>query len=141
MAVMSISIICGFSHDAFAESCDSPLPNDIKVIQPSSNVPSDIAKFSGTWGNGMWAGKFCHTLIIENVIADGTADFVYSWGTYGAWNIFEGHSRGKGKIADGKLMMTFQNGAIVVTYWFEGEKLKGLYKRSRRTTKVTLVRK
>lgn len=124
-----------------ATTCDTPLPDDVAVEAPSSDIPAEWAAFSGTWGNGKWAGVLCNTLVVENISKAGNVVAVYSWGTYGQWHIYKGQFRGFGKInANNELNMKFRNGAQA-TYWIEGDQLKGKYESGFPTRKITLSRK
>jgi len=142
-AVVIVSgILCSYSISARADECATPLPDDVRVAAVRNDVPKEMAKFLGIWGNGKWDDVLCNTLIVEDVAPDGTAYYVYGWGTFAGWNIFEGHRRGKGIIAGGKLELTFRNGATEVKYWFEGERLIGTYQaKGRPASEITLVRK
>src|SRR5262245_41225922 len=61
-----------------------PLPDDVRVIPPATDVPQDLARFSGAW-SGAWrdAGGVdtqCNTLVIEEVHANEFLRVVYSVG-------------------------------------------------------------
>ena len=46
----------------------------------------------------------CHTLVVEEVLANGYAQVIYSIGTYAAWNIRQPNFwRATGRIVDGVL--------------------------------------
>ncbi|MBC8270135.1 MAG: hypothetical protein H8E36_15440 [Rhodospirillaceae bacterium] len=120
---------------------ETPLSTDLSISPPSADVPDDIARFSGVWGNGKWDDKLCHTLAVVSIDADGNAEAIYSYGTYSGWDIRKAeYFKPNGKIADGKLTLeTFRNGAKAV-YWFSGDVLKGSYTRNGNTSYVTLSR-
>ncbi len=59
------------------------LPNDIHIVRPQADVPSDLAAFSGMWG-GVW--DYSHSLptilVVESITTVGgpQAIVVYAWG-------------------------------------------------------------
>src|SRR2546426_3640331 len=77
---------------ATAKECvrETPLPADVRLIAPGSEVPEAVARFAGAW-IGAWQpsgisgamyqlgrllvgrGRFalCHTLVVEEVFANG----------------------------------------------------------------------
>lgn len=68
---------------ASAESI--PLPENIKIIPPSSDTAKEIAAFSGKWKGSWWSGRNQPRgeaiLIIEKLeMAQQKAQVVYAWG-------------------------------------------------------------
>src|SRR6516162_9787652 len=57
---------------------DVPLPGNVSVSKPQ-NVPENFKRFSGAWV-GAWGGRLHHILIVESIMADGTANIVYAVG-------------------------------------------------------------
>lgn len=77
---------------AEAKECrdETPLPADVRLVPPSSDVPQALARFAGAW-IGTWtdkqgAGGQCHALVVEEVLPQGHARIVYSVGTHEPWN-------------------------------------------------------
>lgn len=92
---------------AAAKEChhETPLPADVRLIAPGPEVPAAVARFAGVWV-GVWedAGELCHTLVVEEVWANGYVRVIYSVGTSLALNIrLPGFLRVTGRIADGTL--------------------------------------
>ena len=59
-----------------------PLPDDVRVVPPASDVPQELARFSGAW-TGAWRDSGgtdtqCNTLIIEEVHPNGFLRVVYA---------------------------------------------------------------
>ena len=121
-----------------AAGCDTPLPKSFSVVPARDGLPAGLARFLGAWG-GKWDGGFCNTLIVEDIDLRGNAKVVYAWDTQG--RIWEGYSRPKAKFEGEKLRFNFPGGAAIVTYWFDGDQLKGTYVNDWGTSQVTLVRK
>ena len=77
---------------AAAKEChrEMPLPADVRLSVPGQEVPEAVARFAGTW-LGAWLDEgseaLCHTLIVEEVLANGYTRVIYSIGTYTGWNI------------------------------------------------------
>jgi len=64
---------------ASAKECSrtTPLPADTTITPPGADVPADVARFSGAWGD-VWtdrtgAGGSCTTLVVEEVLANAYA--------------------------------------------------------------------
>ena len=57
---------------------DVPLPRNVSVSNPQ-NVPENFKRLSGAWV-GAWGGRLHHILIVESIMADGTATIVYALG-------------------------------------------------------------
>jgi hypothetical protein len=49
-----------------SQSMDMPLSQDIKIIYPTSDVPKEIATFSGMWERN-WDGMLDAELIVEEI--------------------------------------------------------------------------
>lgn len=124
---------------AKADECDTPLPDDLKIVPPTASVPPEHAKFSGRWGPSKWDGKLCHNLVVEQVTDDGKAQVVYSWGVYDQWFIKEpGFRRWTFDIIDDKLV--FSGKSRIVKYRLSGETLEGSYQTSNNISQIKLER-
>ena len=126
---------------ASAESCETPLPDDVDIRMPSADVPEKYAVFSGRWGSGKWDGELCHVLVVETIDSGGEVEVIYSWGTSERWNIKQaGWVRIIGRILGSKLKMKLYNGQVDVNYWLDGETLYGRYYGGN-TVDIALTRK
>jgi hypothetical protein len=109
-AWLCISMALGLalaSQAAAATECQrqTPLPVDVGLVTPGPQVPEAVARFAGVW-IGEWerTDGFCHTLIVEEVFANGFARVIYSHGASLALNVsLPGFWRATGRIADGVL--------------------------------------
>src|SRR2546428_11558916 len=94
---------------AAAKECyrETPLPADVRLVAPGPEVPEAMARFVGTWlGAGLDEGSeaLCHTLVVEEVLANGYARVVASFGTSAAANTpLPRFLRATGRIVDGVL--------------------------------------
>ena len=59
----------------------TPLPAEVHLIAPGAEVPEAVAQFAGAWV-GEWddSGGLCHALVVEAVLANGSARVIYSVG-------------------------------------------------------------
>jgi hypothetical protein len=96
---------------ATAKEChrEPPLPVDMHLIAPGAEVPETVARFAGAW-IGAWLDDgheaLCHTLVVEEVSANGVAWVISSWGTYADWDLrLPGFLRVTGRIVDGELRL------------------------------------
>jgi len=95
-AWLCISIALGLalaSQAPAATECQRqrPLPVDVVLVTPGPQVPEAVARFAGVW-IGEWerTDGFCHTLIIEEVFANGFARVLHSHGASLALNVLRG---------------------------------------------------
>ena len=140
-ALTAALLIWGATADpAVAAACDTPLPDDVQIMPPASDVPADLARFSGAWGDGKWGGQLCNTLVVEMVAADGVIDAIYSWGESRGWSAEPGFSRVSARVADGKFSFAAPGGAEV-TYWVSGRYVRGAYMHGMLDARITLVEK
>src|SRR5260370_14168952 len=103
---------------------DVPLPGDVSVSNPQ-DVAENLRRFSGAWV-GVWGGQLRHILVVENVMAGGSANVVYAVGDNPAANVrrqwdrhkatISGNTPRRGRFAtyelpvNGKLDATYQAG-------------------------------
>ncbi|MDO8283308.1 MAG: hypothetical protein Q7U10_11930 [Thermodesulfovibrionia bacterium] len=88
----------------------TPLPETINIVPPSSDVPPEVAAFSGAW-QGIFFGALNVTFVVEEINTQ-SANVIYSWGDspggpggyqYATANVISGPSiewidRNQGKI-------------------------------------------
>ena len=61
---------------AAAKECqrETPIPTDVRLVAPGPEVPETVVRFAGVWtGNWKDSDGLCQTLIVEEVLANGTA--------------------------------------------------------------------
>lgn len=85
-----------------------PMPADLKIVSPSSELEPSLAAYSGIW-EGWWDGGLFARLIVESLDAS-WAQVVYVFDS-SPGNFKAGWSRVKSRVLKGgKLQWTFQNG-------------------------------
>ena len=105
-----------------------PLPNDVKVIPPSSDAPRQAAAFSGKWV-GAWDIKLDHVLVVERIEGN-KAHVLYAWGAVEEWGLKAGFTRDVGTLRGNVLKVVRRNGSIVDYEISEkGDRLKARYER------------
>jgi hypothetical protein len=119
-----------------------PLPNDVKVIPPSSDAPRQAAAFSGKWV-GAWDIKIAiansrdvlsrvyldHVLVVERIEGN-KAHVLYAWGAVEEWGLKAGFTRDVGTLRGNVLKVVRRNGSIVDYEISEkGDRLKARYER------------
>ena len=74
IAILATALLVATAH---ARDCvrETPLPADVKLTSPGTNVPDDRARFAGAW-TGVWDGDVCSALVVEEVFANGVARVV-----------------------------------------------------------------
>ena len=86
---------------------ETPLPADVKLVAPGSDVPATASRFAGAW-IGAWMEEsgdtVCATLIVEEVLSTGHARLIYSHGAWEPRRIRQPRFyRASGRIVDGVL--------------------------------------
>jgi hypothetical protein len=114
------------------------LPNDLKVVDPSASVPSELRSLSGKW-YGIWDETLEHVLAVEEINAADDIIFVYGYGTAPSWKILKaGWGRFKGKFESGALKGVLRNKAVV-TYRLQPDgTLRATYEREGQVIRATL---
>ena len=117
------------SQAATAREChrETPLPADARLIAPGSEVPEAVARFAGAW-SGAWLdnGKkaLCHTLVVEEVYANGFARVIFSVGTSADLDLRQPNFwYTTGRIVDGELR--FDIHGIKLAYRVADDALQG----------------
>jgi hypothetical protein len=90
-----------------AKDChrETPVPTNARLITPGPEIPAAVAQFAGVWG-GVWedSGELCHTLVVEEIFANGYARVIYSVDTSLVLNMrLPAFLRVTGRIVDGTL--------------------------------------
>jgi Beta-lactamase len=131
--VMAVAVgLAPGSQAAAAKEChrETPLPSDVRLIAPGSEVPEAAARFAGAW-TGAWRDKgreaLCHTLVVEEVLANGYARVILSHGSSADWDVrLPNFWYITGRIIDGALHVRVPGrGGPKLTYGFAGETLQG----------------
>ncbi len=103
-----------------AAAAQVPLPPDLHITPPGSEVPAEVARFSGGWGNAAWGGVLPTALVVERVEADGAATVVYAIGASEQFGLPAQWVRVPGQVADGRLTLRLRGG-IAVDYALTGD--------------------
>ena len=123
------------SQAATAKEChrETPLPADVRLMAPGPEVPEAVARFAGAW-NGASEGMrssdpLCHTLVVEEVFANGYPRVIYSYSSSVYWGIrLPGFLRATGRIIDGELRFQVPiRERPQIAYRVVGETLEGTF--------------
>lgn len=99
------------SQAAAAREChrETPLPTDVRLVAPGPQVPEAVARFAGAWTgvrlDRQGRDAQCHTLVVEEVLANGYARVTYSVGAYADWSRYPQFLHATGRIVDGDLRL------------------------------------
>lgn len=102
--------IVAMIHTATAQV---PLPPDLHIAPPGPEVPTEIARFAGGWGNALWDGVLPTALVVERVEADGAATVIYTMGASEQFGYSAQWVRVPGQVADGRLTLHLRAGLVV----------------------------
>lgn len=78
-----------------------PLPEDVKVVAPKSDLPPGIRAYSGKW-SGVWNNGLEHVLVVEKIDFP-NVEAIYATGELPSGEIESGFRRTNGRIEDGQL--------------------------------------
>ena len=88
---------------------DVPLPEDLEITPPGSDLPPGLAAFSGRWA-GSWDGVLNAVFAVER-LTPSLADVIYAHGTNPNWSLnFGSWIRLPAEVRDGELHFRFTNG-------------------------------
>ena len=114
----------GSTGTATSRSSTAPLPNDVLIEAPGSDVSPEYAAYSGTW-SGRWDGSLDTQLAVEAVTPP-TATVVYSWGRNRT--VPEaGWQRRTGQFRGDELVVQLNPGVTVRYRMREDGRLRGEY--------------
>ncbi|MBI4698267.1 MAG: hypothetical protein HY758_04995 [Nitrospirae bacterium] len=87
----------------------APLPTTLNIVPPSSDVPSEIAAFSGKW-EGRFYGGVDIALVVEKVNVE-NADIIVSMGGIAGWYQYM-----KAKVISGPALYAVSTGGNTITF-------------------------
>lgn len=139
-SVATLPILTAAYRGAEARSAsDVPLPADLEIIRPYASVPSDMARFSGTW-RGMWDGVLDHVLAVERDTPP-SGVIVYAWGRAPRWKIERGGwFRLNARIGPRTLETTLPSGALVVYTMDSPRRLTAIYREGKVVSHALLTK-
>ncbi|MCL4456714.1 MAG: hypothetical protein M1147_05655 [Nitrospirae bacterium] len=109
--LMAISIMIATP----SQGASVPLPEDIKIAAPASDVPPEIAAFSGKW-EGDWDGVLDAVLIVTEINRT-EATVIYAWGDAPEWNTKKDYLKHKAIVTSGeKPKIKFFGGSRAFTF-------------------------
>ena len=76
-----------------------PLPREIEIVPPPSDLPPEVAAFSGRW-EGNWESGLESILIVEEIDRE-KAKVIYAWGDSPRTRTVKGYSRHVAKVIPG----------------------------------------
>jgi hypothetical protein len=125
----------------FPTSFEIPLPADLRIIPPGSDVPSDEAVFSGKWA-GRWNSQdhgvaddgLPHIFVVESIRRENgfmrserRIIGIFAWGESSRWEVFPGWTRGEGVFERGILQFTLPGGVRATYRMVIDDTLEGTY--------------
>ena len=82
LVLLMFGSVFGWKETEISKSV--PLPKKIEIIQPTGDLPKEIAAFSGRW-EGEWeeGSRQAKSVLIVEEINAAKAKVIYGWGAYG----------------------------------------------------------
>jgi len=117
---LGLALLLVASSTGFSQSI--PLPKDIVIKAPSSELPKEIAAFSGKW-KGSWRG-IMDIFIVVTEIDQEKAEIIYAYPDTSVWNLRGTYFYETGKVIPGeksKIQFRLSSGGTTLT----GVKLPG----------------
>lgn len=104
-------------------------------------APKHLKPWLGHWGPGLWGGKLCHELVIEEIRADGSVRVADLQGFYLPWDRWPTAFRREARfLEDGRLEVK-QGRMGVSIYTLQDGALHGAYSWGASPLHVTLAKK
>jgi hypothetical protein len=135
LLVLLVVVMVLVFETRFALPESIPLPEDIRIIPPSSDTPKEIAVLSGKWKGSWWSEKNDRRgeviLIIEELdLTRQKAKVVYAWGALvdRMYSLKEGWVRKEGDLTiqdDKQVSLSFQWGNSSMRFFIRDGKLEG----------------
>ncbi len=116
----------------------SPLPNDIKIISPDRDLPSNIIALSGHWA-GRWGCILPSQLVVEK-IEENSATIVYSWGEHLSGKFRKGWNREEAKISSSGTIEFGDDVQFTFKIDNSGNVLYGMRGKSQDADRITMKR-
>lgn len=104
-------------------------------------APDHLKPWLGHWGPGLWDGKLCHELVIEEIRADGTARIADLQGYYLPWDRWPTAFRREATFREDGALEVRQGRMGVAVYTLRDGVLHGAYSWGGDPLRVTLARK
>jgi dienelactone hydrolase len=120
-------------------------PSDATRYFDGVPLPADMARgeggiaspWTGAWV-GAWGGDLKHILVVERIMADGTADVIYAIGAYPAFGIVPEWSRHKASVTGDTLVVTSEG--FTAHYERRADYVKALYTRGTTRAQARLAK-
>ncbi len=110
-------------------------------IAVSKQLPEEWRAFAGHWGDGLWDGKLCQELVIDQISEDGVVTLYDMQGYYTPWKRVPTAFRRTGQfLPDGRLRVDLGKMGVA-TYELQDGRLYGVYDWGVSTARIALVRK
>jgi len=136
LILTNLTITLGFSQK------NVPLPQEIEILPPSSDLPPGVAAFSGRW-EGVWEGELESILIVEEIDSQ-RAKVIYAWGDAPRWRTDKGYYRYVAKVIPGSRTKIEWGGGERPKYTFEMGKdfksIRGVREFRNSYAKITMKR-
>ncbi len=105
----------------------APAPDPASVMAPATEVPDNVAAFSGIW-TGTWGTALDGNLTVKEVRPDGSVTVTYAWGDHPRGRFEAGRTEHDGQVTGNKLVLDeFSNGAQASYTMRADGKLDGRY--------------
>ena len=105
------------------------------------DAPDHLKPWLGHWGPGLWDGKLCHELVVEEIRADGTARIADLQGYYLPWDRWPTAFRREATFREDGTLEVRQGRMGVSVYTLRDGVLHGAYSWGGDPLRVTLARK
>lgn len=135
------ALLLGLVTGMPAQAANIPLPDSLDIAEQPDDVPKDLGKFAGAWGDGAWEGLLPHVLIVESIDRQGNANIIYATGAASDWNARAGWQRLPAKVENDALTLALRGGRVRVEYRVTAQgQLAGRYQAGDKVSTVTLTK-
>lgn len=140
LAILAFCSLSGFPVAQAQDDCRTQLWGDAKITPPAADVPEELRRWSGLYGNGRWNRTLCNSIAVLSVDKNGSAKVQYAWGTAPTWGIYRaGFDVYPAKINGDSLSFAIPSFGVNVVYTRIGDRLHGTWTSALGVFRTTLT--
>ncbi|MGD1870762.1 MAG: hypothetical protein ACFB0F_14885 [Neomegalonema sp.] len=122
------------------KQCNAVYLHDNLRKKPNKDADETHSAFAGHWVAGMWDGKLCQEVVVEEVREDGTARSADLRGRYTPWDVEPLAMRREAAFADDGSMIVPMSGGKM-TFWLSDDRMYGVLNAGGRIYLVSMTKR
>ena len=120
--------------------CNAVYLHDDLRQKPAAEISEARRNFAGHWVSGMWDGKLCQEIVVEEIREDGSVRIADLRGRYSPWKAEPLAIRREGSFTeDDSLVVPMTGGEM--TFWLSEGRMYGIFRTGGMSLLIALARK